>query len=119
MANQKADVDQVCSEYAAKFQVLADPLRLKMLLLLRDGEKCVCDIMEVLQIKQPLASYHLKMMVDQGILHKRKKGTWNYYEMATDIEAWIQNCCSWITSEDIADGCKCCQTDTNTVTTKV
>lgn len=103
------DVDLVCVEYAAKFQVLADPLRLKMLLFLRDGEKCVCDIVEVLQIKQPLASYHLKMMVDQGILHKRKEGTWNYYRMATDIEGWIQNCCTWITTEDLTGKCTRCQ----------
>lgn len=94
-------LEQVLADYADKFKVLSDPQRLKILLFLRDGEKCVCEIMEMLQLKQSRVSYHLKLMVDTGILQRRKKGTWNYYRLNPELGKWFKNCCEWITADDI------------------
>ena len=40
---------------------------------------CVCDLEELLALKQSKLSYHLKKLVDANILIAEKHGTWNYY----------------------------------------
>lgn len=96
-------VDWVLSDYAAKFQVLADPLRLKIIILLREGEKCVCELVEALGKKQPLMSYHLKVMNEVGLIQRRNEGTWSYYSLNQDVQEWVQGCCRFLTAKDIID----------------
>jgi DNA-binding transcriptional ArsR family regulator len=95
-------VDNLLKDYAAKFQVLADPLRLKIIILLRDGEKCVCELVDSLGQKQPLVSYHLKLMTSAGLIRKRMDGNWAYYSLSNDVTQWFKNCCTFLTSDDIA-----------------
>jgi ArsR family transcriptional regulator len=95
------DIDLFLNEYAQKFKVLADPMRLKLLLLVRDGEKCVCDLVDALHERQSLISYHLGLMVKAGLLERRKDGTWSYYSLNMDVEDWVLSCCQSITAEDI------------------
>jgi len=90
------EVEILLESYAAKFRVLGDPLRLKIVLLLREEEKCVCELVNLLGEKQPLISYHLKLMTRVGLILKRKKGTWAYYRLATDVQEWINNCCQFL-----------------------
>jgi len=94
-ASANQELDQILMSYAGRFQVLADPLRLKILLLLADGEKCVCELVEVLQLKQSSISYHLKLMVKNGIIKRRKFGTWHYYRLSMDIDQWLNQFCEW------------------------
>lgn len=42
---------------------------------------CVCDLEEILELKQSKLSYHLKKLVDANILSAEKHGTWNYYKI--------------------------------------
>lgn len=42
---------------------------------------CVCDLEELLDIKQSKLSYHLKKLVDANVLIAEKHGTWNYYKI--------------------------------------
>ncbi len=42
---------------------------------------CVCDIQEVLNLKQSKVSYHLKELKNAGLVHERKEGKWNYYSV--------------------------------------
>lgn len=104
------DIDLFLNEYAQKFKVLADPMRLKLLLLVRDGEKCVCELVDALNERQSLISYHLGLMVKAGLLERRKEGTWAYYRLSMDVEDWVLACCKSITAEDIIDsmGTACC-----------
>lgn len=50
------------------FQVLADPIRLNILCQLRKQEKCVAELCEILNLSQPKVSYHLKLMLDAGLI---------------------------------------------------
>ncbi len=63
------------------FHALADPVRLEILAYLRDGEKCVCEISPHLNLIQPLASRHLKILKDVGIVRCRKEGTKRMYSI--------------------------------------
>ncbi len=67
------------------FRALSDPFRLKILYFLRDGEKCVCEIVPHLAIIQPVVSRHLKILKDSGIVIDRKDGTRRLYSI-TDQE---------------------------------
>lgn len=55
-------------------KALAQPTRLKIVDLLRDGERCVCEIYPALEKEQPNVSKHLNMMRRVGILECRKDG---------------------------------------------
>ncbi len=48
---------------------------------LRDGEKCVCEIVPHLNLIQPLISRHLKILKDAGIVKCRKDGTKRMYSI--------------------------------------
>lgn len=65
------------------FQALADRHRVKMLnILARAGEDvCVCDFQAVLGLKQATASYHLRQLVDAGLVERRRRGTFSYYRL--------------------------------------
>lgn len=69
---------------ALVFKALADPNRLRLLSIVKgsgEGEACVCDLTEPLDLGQPTVSHHLKILVDAGLLHREKRGTWAYYSL--------------------------------------
>ncbi|HYC50360.1 MAG TPA: metalloregulator ArsR/SmtB family transcription factor [Gemmatimonadaceae bacterium] len=70
---------------AALFHALSDPVRLDVLLLLLNGERCVCDLMADLGIAQSRLSWHLKTLADAGIISARREGRWNYYTLDGEI----------------------------------
>lgn len=63
------------------YHAFSDPLRLEIVAYLRDGEKCVCEIVPHLNQIQPLVSRHLKILKDAGIIHCRKDGTKRLYSI--------------------------------------
>ena len=69
---------------ALVFKALADPNRLRLLSIVKagdSGEACVCDLTEPLDLGQPTVSHHLKILVEAGLLHREKRGTWAYYSL--------------------------------------
>ena len=77
-APQIRDLDALTSVYAA----LADPTRLRILSLLRDGEICVCHIHASLDVPQPTASRHLAYLRKAGLVEARREGVWMHYRLA-------------------------------------
>lgn len=72
----------VNAERAAQlFHALSDPIRVEVVSLLLDGERCVCDLMDDLELQQSRLSWHLKTLVDAGIISGRREGRWNYYSL--------------------------------------
>jgi ArsR family transcriptional regulator len=69
---------------ARTLKAVADPARLRLISMVaahEDGEACVCDLTEPLELSQPTVSHHLKVLVDSGILTRSKRGTWAYYKL--------------------------------------
>lgn len=62
-------------QIADYIRALDEPNRLKILCLLKRGERCVCDIFEPLNLPQNLVSHHLKALRDVGLIDFRKEGT--------------------------------------------
>ena len=63
------------------FKALSDPVRLEILSFLRDGEKCVCEIIPHVELIQPVVSRHLKILKDSGIVVDRKDGNKRLYSV--------------------------------------
>lgn len=64
------------------FKGFSDPLRLRILHLLRSGELCVCDLVEILKVPQPTASRHLAYLKRSGLITSRRERYWTYYGVA-------------------------------------
>ncbi len=78
-------------ELTAIFKVLSDNNRLKIICLLFQGEKCVCDVEEQLRISQPLASHHLHVLKEAGLVEARREGTWSYYRLVPESIHWLNH----------------------------
>ncbi len=66
------------------FHALSDPIRLEIVSYLRDGEKCVCEIVPHLALIQPLISRHLKILKNAGIVNFKKDGTKRMYSIVDE-----------------------------------
>lgn len=64
------------------FKALSDTSRLKILALLRIRDMCVCEIMVALNMTQPVASHHLGILENIGIVEYRRKGKWIFYSVS-------------------------------------
>jgi len=69
------------TDLVAPFKALADPLRLKVVNLLKDQEMCVCDLCDALDVAQSKLSFHLKSLREAGLLVARQEGRWIYYRL--------------------------------------
>jgi ArsR family transcriptional regulator len=71
------------------FTALADPTRLRSLLLLTaEGELCVCELTHALDESQPKISRHLAMLRDAGIVSDRREGLWIHYRINPALPEW-------------------------------
>lgn len=64
------------------FKAAADPCRLRILKLIKEGELCVCEIMTALKKPQSTTSHHLSILREAGLVKERKDGKWSYYRLA-------------------------------------
>lgn len=69
-------------EDARVFKALCDEKRLRILELLRGGEKCACVLLERLDMGQSGLSYHMKILVESGIVESRQEGKWTHYRIS-------------------------------------
>lgn len=69
-------------EYTKVFKAFCDEKRLRILELLRNGEKCACELMEELDMPQSSLSYHMKILYEAGIVDSRPDGKWLYYKIS-------------------------------------
>jgi ArsR family transcriptional regulator len=82
---QSALSDRDAAQLEVVFKALADRHRVKILnrLLSAGGEAvCVCDLEDLLDLKQPTVSYHLKQLLDAGIVVREKRGKFAYFSLS-------------------------------------
>lgn len=72
----------VYKEHAKVFKAFCDEKRLQILDLLRGGEKCACVLLEQLDLGQSGLSYHMKILVESGVVESRQEGKWTYYKIS-------------------------------------
>ena len=68
---------------ASVFKALADPSRVSIVNMLANAEVpvCVCEFMPRLGLSQGTVSFHLKKLLDVGLLEREQRGTWAYYSL--------------------------------------
>ncbi len=80
--------DGEAAELERLFRALADRNRLKVVNMLAQtgGEAiCVCDFQDALGLKQPTVSYHLKQLVDAGVIEREQRGRFAFYALAAGV----------------------------------
>ncbi|MEY8517693.1 metalloregulator ArsR/SmtB family transcription factor [Lachnospiraceae bacterium 29-84] len=91
------------------FKAFCDENRVRIIKLLRSGEKCACKILEEIHITQPTLSHHMKILCDSGIVIGRKEGKWMYYSISSEGVEFAFNCLQEMTKIDSAmENKPCC-----------
>lgn len=71
------------------FKCLADQTRLDILMLImKQGERCVCDFTALLDLSQPKISRHLALLRATQIVQDRRQGQWIYYSLHAELPIW-------------------------------
>ncbi|NEX22720.1 metalloregulator ArsR/SmtB family transcription factor [Thiorhodococcus mannitoliphagus] len=73
------------------FAALAHDIRLRcLMLLLRHGELCVCELTHATGAAQPHVSRHLAQLRELGLVADRREGLWVHYRIHPALPTWIQ-----------------------------
>lgn len=64
------------------FKAFSVAIRLEILDLLKNGEECACNLLEELDLTQSGLSYHMKILIESGIVTAREDGKWVYYTIS-------------------------------------
>lgn len=68
----------------ATAKAFSDPNRVRILAALKDGELCVCELVDGLKLSQSTLSTHLQVIRGAGLVNARKSGKWSYYALAPE-----------------------------------
>ena len=80
---------------AAAAKALAEPVRVRILDVLRrsDQQVCQCELIPLFGINQSLLSHHMKKLVDAGLVQVERRHKWAYYSVSTnalkELTAWL------------------------------
>ena len=77
-------------ELVAIARTLADPTRVRIIAALRNGELCVCELVDALNISQSSLSSHLQICRQTGVVTTRKESRWIYYSLSTRYRQLIE-----------------------------
>lgn len=69
---------------ANRFKILSEPLRLRILQSLQNGEKSVTELTDLIETSQPNVSKHLKILQTSGLVKRRQKGNTVFYAIADE-----------------------------------
>lgn len=73
------------------FSALADPTRLRIMLLLRRRELCVCELMFILEMEQSRVSHHMRILRDAGIAEDVREGRWINYRVPEALRGLVED----------------------------
>ena len=75
-------METIHEQNAKVFKAFCDEKRLRILALLRSGEKCACVLIEQMEMPQSTLSYHMKVLCESGIVESREAGKWTHYRIS-------------------------------------
>jgi DNA-binding transcriptional ArsR family regulator len=83
-------------EFMSITKALADDNRVRTLMFLRNGELCVCQVIEMLQLAPSTVSKHLAILRQAGLIDSRKKGRWIYYYLPEEASPTVLGALRWV-----------------------
>ena len=91
-------------QYQARARVakaLAHPSRLLILDVLEDGERCVCDLTELVGADQSTVSKHLAVLRQAGLVADRKDGVMTFYRLKVRCLKGLWKCLETVLADDL------------------
>ena len=87
-------------EFLTIAKALSDESRVPALLCVKDGELCLCQLIDVLGLSPATVSKHMNLLYRAGLVERRKDGKWHYYRM-TEGEAnpSVRRALDWVIAE--------------------
>jgi ArsR family transcriptional regulator len=79
--SQSNKISKQVVSLSSLLKLVSEESRLKLLCILRQGEYCVCELMEHVDMSQSLISHHLKDLKDAGLVTDEKRGLRVYYSL--------------------------------------
>ncbi len=83
-------------ETLAVAKALADENRLRIIMMVKDKEVCVCQIVEVLGNATSTVSKHLSILKNAGLLESYKQGRWIYYQLPVHPSPTVSKALNWV-----------------------
>ena len=83
---------------------------IRIIKLLRSGEKCACKLLEEINVTQPTLSHHMKILCDSEIVVGRKEGKWTHYSISEKGVEQAKECLRQLTTLDVeSENKSCCE----------
>lgn len=101
------EVNMNTGEIALICKSLSEENRVKIIESLVNGEKCACELLEKIDISQPTLSYHMKSLVESGLVLTRYEGKWTYYSINCDRFKSFKEYINKIYCSEEGGICKC------------
>ena len=77
----KSEESKQVSNLSSILKLISEESRLKILCILRQGEHCVCELLDHVDLSQSLTSHHLKDLKTSGLVSDEKRGLRVYYSL--------------------------------------
>ena len=84
-------------------KALSDLNRLRVVFMLAEGELCVCQITEVLQLATSTVSKHMSILRHAGLVEARKEGRWMYYRLVDHPSRVARQAIEWVSAHGPGD----------------
>lgn len=72
-----------------QFTAVADPTRLRILAVLADASRCVCDVQAAVDVAANLLSYHLRVLREASLIEGTRHGRWIDYRIAPEAHGFV------------------------------
>ncbi len=96
-------------EAARLFHALSDETRLAILERLRNGEECVCNLMDLLDAGQSRLSFHMKTLKDAGLVRDRREGRWIHYSLNPGAFQAVHDFSASYRDAHVPEAAACCK----------
>jgi ArsR family transcriptional regulator, arsenate/arsenite/antimonite-responsive transcriptional repressor len=88
--NGLIDERNICMEQLVQmYKALSEDMRLRIMMLLIQGELCVCDLMTIFEQPQSKVSRHLAYLKHSGLIQGKRVGTWMHYSIKEPLDITI------------------------------
>lgn len=82
--------------FLAITKALSDESRVRALMALKDGELCLCQIIDLLELAPSTVSKHVSLLAQAGLVEKRKEGRWHFYRLASNgVSPEVKGALDW------------------------
>ena len=101
-------------EFMTITKALSDGNRVRTLMFLRNGELCVCQIIEILQLAPSTVSKHMNILYHAGLVEMRKESRWIYYRLPEHPDPVVRDTLEWLSrtlakDEQVRDDAQRCK----------